>query len=199
MASGFRSSQARNAAPSTPNRTSDETISGSPHPSWFASMSPYVALNSAAVPRNRPGISSLRATSETDSRTVRVAVKKAITPMGTFRKNTDCHPRCSTISPPTVGPRASARPDIPAHRPMARARSCGGNVTVMIDRVPGMRSAAPIPWMARNAMSCPVPWDRPQPSDARVNTARPDRKILFRPYRSPRMPPVSRRDAKAST
>jgi hypothetical protein len=65
-----------------------------------------------------------------------VATKSATTPIGTFRKKTDAHPRCSTMSPPTVGPSASARPDIPAHRPIAFARSFGGKVTVMIESVP---------------------------------------------------------------
>src|SRR5512132_2212629 len=179
MPSGLRTSQARNAMPSKTDRTSADTISGSPHPSWLASMSPYVALNRAAVPRNRPGMSSFRATSDTDSRTVRVAVRKATTPTGTFRKNTDCHPRRSTIRPPTVGPRARARPDTPAQSPMARARSCAGNVTVMIDRVPGMRRAAPIPWMTRNATSCPVLWDSPQASDDPLEAGDP-RAELFR-------------------
>ena len=45
------------------------------------------------------------------------------------------------MRPPTVGPRASANAEVPAHSPIAFARSCGGNVTVMIDSVPG--GAAP--------------------------------------------------------
>ena len=68
-------------------------------------------------------MSSCRSSSETDSLTVRVAMKNAMTPMGTFRKKIDCQPRCSTIAPPTVGPSASASPDMPAHRPIAFARS----------------------------------------------------------------------------
>ena len=89
----------------------------------------------------------------------------ATIPIGTFRKKTDSQPRCSTIRP-TVGPRASARPDIPAHRPIALARSWGGKVTVMIDSVPGISRAAPTPWNAR-ARSCVVLWDRPQSAGER--------------------------------
>ena len=68
-------------------------------------------------------MSNWRSSSDTDSLTVRVATKNAIRPIGTFRKKIDCQPRCSTIRPPTVGPSASARPDMPAHRPIAFARS----------------------------------------------------------------------------
>src|SRR6266540_4660572 len=86
MGSGFRRYQTRNATLITPNRTNEDTMRGSPQPSWLASIRPYVALNRAVVPRNRPGMSSLRATSDTDSRTVWVAVRRATTPIGTFRK-----------------------------------------------------------------------------------------------------------------
>ena len=98
--------------------------------------------------------------------TVRMATKNAMIPIGTFRKKIDCQPRCSTIRPPSVGPSASARPDTPAHRPMAFARSCGGNVTVMIDSVPGRSNAAPMPWIARNTTSRPVLPETPQPNEA---------------------------------
>ena len=103
------------------------------------------------------------------------------------------------MSPPTVGPRARASADMPAHRPIARARSWGGNVTVMIDSVPGIRSEAPMPCTARAAISCPVVWDSPQASEARVKSVRPARNIRLRPYRSPRIPPVSSNEANAST
>ena len=70
---------------------------------------------------------------------------------------------------------------MPAQSPIAFARSCGGNVTVMIDRVPGMSSAPPIPWMNLKEMSWPVVCDRPQASEAVVNMARPVRNIFLRP------------------
>ena len=126
-------------------------------------------------------MSSSRVTSETDSRTVRDAVTTATIPIGTLRKKTDCHPRRSTMRPPTVGPSASATPDIPAHRPIALARSWGGKVTVMIDRVPGMSSAAPTPWNARAAISCVVLCERPHSAEASVKTTRPVRKTFLRP------------------
>jgi hypothetical protein len=82
---------------------------------------------------------------------------------------------------------------------MARARSCAGKVTVMIDRVPGIISEAPMPWRARKPMSSPVVSDSAHESEARVKTARPDMNMRLRPNRSPSVPPVSRRLAKART
>src|SRR3954447_4222138 len=90
-------------------------------------------------------------------------------------------------------------PDTPAHRPSAFARSCGGNVTVMIDSVPGISSAPPTPCSARNTISCWGELARPHANENRVNTASPPRNIRLRPYRSPRMPPVSSSEANAST
>ena len=42
-------------------------------------------------------MSSSRASSERDSVTVRIATKNATIPIGTFRKNTDSQPMCSTM------------------------------------------------------------------------------------------------------
>ncbi len=41
----------------------------------------------------------------------------------------------------------------PAQTPTAIARFSGGNTLVIVDRVPGMISAAPMPVIARKAMS----------------------------------------------
>ena len=66
-------------------------------PSALASISPYVTKNSADVPRIRPTMSSWRCSSDRDSRTVDIATRNAMMPIGTFRKNTDSQPRCSTM------------------------------------------------------------------------------------------------------
>ena len=59
-------------------------------------------------------------------------------------------------------------PAKPAQMPTALARSSGGNTLVMVDRVPGMRSAAPRPVSARSPMSGPAELDerRQERSDA---------------------------------
>jgi hypothetical protein len=162
-------------------------------------MRAYVRENSPVVPRARPVRSNARDSSAVDSRTTRAAMTTAAAPMGTLRRKIDSHLTFSTSQPPAVGPSASASPETPAQMPMAFARSLGGKVTVRIDREPGMSSAAPTPWMARKEMSCPVDWARPHANEASVNTARPATNTRFRPKRSPAIPPVSSRDAKAST
>ena len=97
MALGERDSQERNATARSAPPTNAEMMTGLPHPSWLASMSAYVKENSVPVPSARPGMSSWRACSERDSRTVRVATRNATIPMGTFRKKTEAQPRCSTM------------------------------------------------------------------------------------------------------
>ncbi len=72
-------------------------------------------------------------------------------------------------------------PETPAHRPIALARSCGGNVTVMIDSVPGISSAPPTPWSARATISCCGVLASPHANEENVNTARPPRNIFLRP------------------
>ena len=72
-------------------------MSGSLQPRWLASISAKVIEKSVAVPSAKPSTSRLRASSERDSRTVRVATTNATMPIGTLRKNTDSQPRCSTM------------------------------------------------------------------------------------------------------
>src|SRR5919112_5343095 len=81
IACGFRDSYTRNAIRQTADRTSEPTISGSLHPFSFASITPYVTRNSDDVPRITPPKSSERCSSETDSRTVRVAMTNATMPI----------------------------------------------------------------------------------------------------------------------
>ena len=50
--------------------------------------------------------------------------------------------------PPLIGPSAVATPAIAAHIPIARPRSSGGNMLVMIDSVAGMMNAPPMPMNA---------------------------------------------------
>ena len=88
---------------------------------------------------------------------------------------------------------------MPAHNPIAFARSCGGKVTVRMDSVPGSNNAAPTPCRTRNPISWLLDCDIPHPSEASVKMVRPVRNMRLRPYRSPRIPPVSSRDPSAST
>ena len=69
----------------------------------------------------------------------------------------------------------------------------------MIERVPGIRNAPPMPCRTRNAINWPVLWARPHPAEATVKIASPARNIFLRPILSPTIPPVRSNDANAST
>jgi hypothetical protein len=68
-----------------------------------------------------------------------------------------------------------------------------------MDSVPGINRAAPMPCTPRAAISSRLLEASPHASDDTVKMASPARNIRFRPYRSPRMPPVSSNEANAST
>ena len=110
---------------------------------------------------------------------------------GTFRKKIHSQPAFSTSRPPTTGPIPSAMPEMPAHRPSARPRSGPLKVFVMIESDPGIRNAAPAPWMLRNATSSLIDPDSPAPIEPSVNTTRPARNMRLRPNTSPSRPPVT--------
>lgn len=74
--------------------------------------------------------------------------------MGTLTKKTEPHQKCSSSQPPVMGPRATARPAVPAQMPMALARSDGSLKTlVRMARVAGNTSAAAMPMATRAPMS----------------------------------------------
>jgi hypothetical protein len=75
------------------------------------------------------------------------------TTMGTLIRKTEPHQKCSSSTPPSTGPIATARPTAPAQTPMARGRSRGSKTLAMIERVAGMTAAAPRPISARAAIS----------------------------------------------
>jgi len=62
----------------------------------------------------------------------------------------------------------------------------------MIDSEPGIRKAAPAPWMPRNTISSAIDCDSPAPIEPSVKTTMPARNIRLRPNTSPRRPPVTR-------
>ena len=92
---------------------------------------------------------------------------------------------------------ATPRPDTPAHRAMARARSVGSvNTLARIDRVAGMTKAAPRPWTARMPMSGPGESTSEQPSEPGAEDQQADHEAPLRPRRSPVLPAMSRKLAK---
>ena len=96
-------------------------------------------------------------------------------------KNTARQEIVSTSHPPSTGPIAAVMALKPDQVPMARPRSSSANELLMIARLPGTRNAAPIPWTARAAISCPMLEANPQAAEATAKIATPITKILRRP------------------
>ena len=122
----------------------------------------------------------------------------APTATGRLRKKIARQETYSVSAPPTAGPSASASADTPAHVPIARPRSCGGNVFEMIERVPGIMNAPPMPWIARPATSQCWLGARPIRALDRAKTATPNRNMRRRPKMSPSRPPVTSSTANVS-
>ena len=150
---------------------------------------PQTRQNSAAVTSAVPGRSSERVVWSRDSSTPSSVTPIASTPIGTLIQNTADQSAFSTSSPPSRGPIASPRPEIPAHTPIAAGSRFGGNVATRIESDSGFISAAPVPWIARAATSIPDVVDSAQPADAAVKIARPTMNSRRRPKRSPSLPP----------
>ncbi len=74
--------------------------------------------------------------------------------IGTFTMKIEPHQKCSSRTPPVIGPSPMPSADTPAHTPIALPRSLGSVKTlVMIDSVDGMMNAPPMPMSARVAIS----------------------------------------------
>jgi hypothetical protein len=117
------------------------------------------------------------------------------------------HQNCSSSAPPVIGPKATARPVLAPHRPIALARAARSRKTwVRIDRVVGKTAAAPIPVKARAAMSCRGCRRRPrarcpgrtrQPDEPAPPAGRAGRTGCRRPARARRTPAGSCRRSTA--
>src|SRR5689334_12313809 len=93
-----------------------------------------------------PGMSTVRSiVSSRDSRVANSVTATAPTATGTLMKKIARQDTYWVSAPPTTGPSASASAETPAHVPIARPRSDGGKVLEMIERVPGIMKAAPMP------------------------------------------------------
>ena len=98
-----------------------------------------------------------------------------------------------------MSPNAAPPIAIAAHTASALARSApSANVVEMMESAAGEISAAPSPWRARNAISCPSVEARPFSSEADVKITSPTRNTRLRPRRSPARPPSSRNPPKTS-
>ena len=105
-----------------------------------------------------------------------------IATMGKLIRKTEPHQKCSSMNPPTTGPNATAIPETADHKPIALARSIGSiNKFVIIARVAGNTSAAPIPIAPRQKInSLVVDANAAMPLHAANNT-RPTCNVRLRP------------------
>ena len=118
------------------------------------------------------------------------AAANTTTARGKLRTKISRHETPVTSAPPARGPMAPATPPSPDQVPIARPRSSAQKLDWMMDRLPGTRSAPPMPWSVRAAMSTPSVGETAQSSDAALNQTTPIRNTRRRPKMSPSDPPM---------
>src|SRR5207253_3249316 len=108
-------------------------------------MIEYTSALSPTSDSNAPiGSSGVSVSSRDSGANVQIATNVAAT-SGRFTSTAEPHQNFSSSAPDTIGPIAPPAPANPAHTAIARPRSSGGKIVVMIESVAGITSAAPIP------------------------------------------------------
>ncbi len=152
-------------------------------------MRAYVVAARPMTTNAAPATSIRRlAPGSVDSGTWRDA-SSTTTASGRFNRKISRQETADTNQPPTNGPIAVVIPPSPDQAPIARPRSDGAKLDSMRARLPGTRSAPPMPCNARAAISIGRLTAIPHSSDARLNHTTPIVKIRLRPNRSPSDPP----------
>ena len=195
IGSRARSSQPTNAATSSAPITSGGRTVRLVQPWSLPRTTPSTMPSRPTLARTRPGRSRLVEGPRLSVRRRRAIGSRAM-PIGTFSQKIHCHEAPSTTDPPTSGPIAMARPPTAPQAPRARPRRCGDTAADSRVRVSGMTMAAPTPCTARAATRAPMPGAMAAAADPAVNRPRPIVNRRRRPYRSPRVAPVSSRTAK---
>ena len=122
----------------------------------------------------------------------------AATPIGTLTKKIQCQSSAWVSTPPASRPIDAPAEATNEKTPIAFPCSPGsGNIVTIMPRITAELSAPPTPWMKRAAISISGEPDSPHSSEASVKTARPARKIVRRPIRSPSRPASSSRPPNA--
>jgi hypothetical protein len=128
----------------------------------------------ASAPDTWPGRSKCRPSGSEDSGTASQASANARDAIGTTSRKTLRQPNCSISKPPMLGPMAKASPLQLAQIPSVRPRAAGsGHTTRMIASEEGSSSAAPMPVIARAAISTPIAGAKAQTSEPAAMTAAP--------------------------
>src|SRR5215210_1825446 len=198
MGCSVRSSQATKAARAAVANANPLRTPADVHPWPGASMIDHTSAVRPTTDRTAPTGSSRRRIGSRDSGTSTRPATIAATTIGTFTRNTEPHQKCFRRSPPATGPKATPRPDTPAHAAIAFARSFPEKTLLRIDSVDGMIAAAPRPISARLAIRSSADPLNAARTDPAPKTTRPTRSVRRRPKRSPRLPTTSSRPANTS-
>ena len=125
---------------------------------------------------------------------------KAIRLTGTLTHSTHSQPSPSVRMPPSRTPAAPPEPATAPQTPSALLRSAPSlKIVVTIESAAGEMIAAPRPWAARAAISCPSVAAKPAASEATATSISPAMKTRRRPSRSAVRPPSRRKPPKVST
>ena len=118
---------------------------------------------------------------------------------GTDSRNTDPHEKCSSRSPPTIGPSAAPAENIAAHTAIARRRwSRSVKMLRSSDSVEGISIAPNTPMAARATISHPALGAKAASTETAAKPVAPMSSIRRRPNRSPSVPIVTSRPASTS-
>ncbi len=188
----------RVAIESTAQPTKQRMVSGLVQPMSGARVSPKTKRIRPAVIVTAPAASKCRSRpSARLSRTNRGTKSSASNPIGTLTKKIHSQPAYSVSTPPRMTPIAAPDPAIAPSTPSALFRSApSSNVTSVIEKTEGERTAPAAPWQSRNTTSAAADHARPQSSENSANKRRPAMKTLRRPSRSPERPPSRRKPPK---
>jgi hypothetical protein len=147
------------------------------------------------VESTRPGRSRWNSASDRDSRTVTKSRATQIAATGTLIRKTDPHQKCSSSTPPRIGPKATDRPPSAAQMPMARPWSFSGIAFLMMARVAGGTTAPPMPMTDRHRMSDSGELAQAAKPEATAKITKPTASVRRRPQRSAITPAVNINDA----
>ena len=116
------------------------------HPRFGPSMIAHSRSPRPAIDKAAPTGSGRCTCGFFESGTTSAAPTKPKHAIGTLTKKIEPHQNLDSRRPPAIGPMAIPSPMVPAHAPMARARSPGSRKTsLMMASEAGMVSAAPLP------------------------------------------------------
>ena len=165
-----------------------------PKPADSESMIANTNVASVPAPSSVPAVSTRAAVGSALSGRMTTATISTASPKNRLNQKMPRQLHSPMSTPPTTGPMASAKPDVPAHTPMARLRArASGYRWRSMDRVPGSLAAAPMPITARPAMSIAGLGASADSTEPAQNTPTPASMTFLRPSSSPIIPQASMR------